>query len=127
MKTIVPALMLLAAVLPAAGDRPYLDAALQAARWIDNSKITARKGTVWPSDPKDPKSVHTRANITGSPCPIPHSDPDPGVMIETAIQRKIRHHHRLAFIVSYPSRLCRPIRRMACIEIESFSEPGRIA
>lgn len=39
--------------------RPYLDAAIAAARWIDASAIKTPHGITWPADPRDPKSVGT--------------------------------------------------------------------
>ncbi|HXG65972.1 MAG TPA: lanthionine synthetase LanC family protein [Blastocatellia bacterium] len=40
-----------------ADDRTYLQAAQQAAKWIRASAIQTDKGTIWPADPRDPKSV----------------------------------------------------------------------
>jgi hypothetical protein len=48
---------IVASVEPA--ERPYLDAALRAARWIESSSLRTAKGTAWPSDPRDPKTVET--------------------------------------------------------------------
>ncbi len=42
-----------------AAERPYLDAALQTAKWIRSSAIRTDNGTVWPSDPRDAKTVNT--------------------------------------------------------------------
>jgi len=42
-----------------AAERPYLDAALQAAKWIRSSAIRIDSGMVWPSDPRDAKTVNT--------------------------------------------------------------------
>jgi lantibiotic modifying enzyme len=42
---------------PAAGNSAYLEAALDAARWIKLSALATGKGTVWPADPLDPKSI----------------------------------------------------------------------
>jgi lantibiotic modifying enzyme len=42
-----------------AADRPYLKAALDAARWIESSAIKTDHGVVWPADPRDPKTVDT--------------------------------------------------------------------
>lgn len=39
-------------------DRPYHQAALEAARWIGSSAIQTERGTVWPSDPRDAGSVN---------------------------------------------------------------------
>ena len=66
-------LFLLAVVLlPSAGPhaqqpaRPYLDAAVEAARWIDASAITTEHGVTWPADPNDPRSVGNSL-YSGSP------------------------------------------------------------
>lgn len=71
MKRIMTA-SLLVLVLPAmfpAADRPYLDAAVEAARWINSSAIATGKGTVWPADPRDPKSLDTSL-YSGTPGPV---------------------------------------------------------
>jgi lantibiotic modifying enzyme len=39
--------------------RPFLDAAVDAAKWIDASAIKTDHGVTWPADPNDPKSVGT--------------------------------------------------------------------
>jgi lantibiotic modifying enzyme len=46
--------------------RPFLDAARDAARWIDASAIRTDHGLTWPADPRDPKSVSTSL-YSGSP------------------------------------------------------------
>ncbi|MGH9348572.1 MAG: lanthionine synthetase LanC family protein [Vicinamibacterales bacterium] len=46
--------------------RPYLDAALDIARWIEASAIRTEHGVTWPADPNDPKSVSTTL-YSGSP------------------------------------------------------------
>jgi lantibiotic modifying enzyme len=54
--------LLSAALLTAvasARENLYLQTALQAAKWIRSSAIKTEKGTVWPADPADPKSVNT--------------------------------------------------------------------
>ena len=38
-------------------DRPYLDAALKAARWIQSTRIETAAGVTWPADPRDSTSV----------------------------------------------------------------------
>src|SRR5437867_7214402 len=43
----------------AAADRAYVSAARDAARWIEASAIRSDRGTIWPADPTDPKSVRT--------------------------------------------------------------------
>jgi lantibiotic modifying enzyme len=54
-------LIAFALLLPAAGApgaaRPNLEAARDAERWIRSSAIQTKHGTVWPADPRDPKSV----------------------------------------------------------------------
>jgi lantibiotic modifying enzyme len=64
---IVTVMVLLGTCL--AGDQPYLDAALGAARWIQASAITTESGVVWPTDPLDLKSVNTGL-YSGTPGPI---------------------------------------------------------
>ena len=46
--------------------RPYLEAARDAARWIDASAIKTAHGVTWPADPNDPTSVGTSL-YSGSP------------------------------------------------------------
>lgn len=48
---------------------PYLSAASGAGQWIAASGISQRAGTVWPSDPRDPKSVDTSL-YAGTPGPV---------------------------------------------------------
>ncbi len=38
--------------------RPYLQAALQAARWIRTSAVQTERGTTWPAVPEDEKSIN---------------------------------------------------------------------
>ena len=38
-------------------DRPYLDTARRSAAWLRATAITDERGTRWPADPNDPKSV----------------------------------------------------------------------
>ncbi len=52
-----------------AAERPYLEAALGAARWIDATAIKTNSGVVWPADPQDPKSVNNSL-YGGTPGPI---------------------------------------------------------
>lgn len=42
-----------------AAERPYLNAALQAARWIRSTAVQTNPGVAWPSEPGDEKSVAT--------------------------------------------------------------------
>lgn len=51
---------------PAAPDRPYLDAALAAERWIARSAIRDGTGLTWPVDPRKPESVDATL-YSGSP------------------------------------------------------------
>ena len=46
--------------------RPYLEAAVDAARWIEASAIKTEHGVTWPADPNDPKSVGNTL-YSGSP------------------------------------------------------------
>lgn len=46
--------------------RPYLDAALDAAQWIESSATHTDRGTAWPSDPLNPTSVQTNL-YSGTP------------------------------------------------------------
>jgi lantibiotic modifying enzyme len=39
--------------------RPFLEAALRAEKWIAGTAVAGPKGTAWPADPKDPKSVNS--------------------------------------------------------------------
>ncbi len=47
-------------------ERPYLDAALRAERWLSRHAVTTPAGVTWPADPDDPKSVQNNL-YTGSP------------------------------------------------------------
>jgi len=49
--------LILTAALQQPPDRPYLEAALQAAQWIGTTAIRTEGGTAWPADPRDPGSV----------------------------------------------------------------------
>ena len=72
----IPALVLLFGVIvsgsiasqraPASSERPYLEAARDAARWIEASAIKTPHGVTWPADPADPKSV-SNTLYSGSP------------------------------------------------------------
>ena len=46
--------------------RPYLDAAIDAAKWVRASAIRTDAGLTWPSNPADPKSANTGL-YSGSP------------------------------------------------------------
>ncbi len=59
MKNACGFLLLLALAACSQERRPYLDAAVEAARWIESSAIHTDRGTAWPSDPLNPKSVQT--------------------------------------------------------------------
>lgn len=57
---VVTLLILLSTFAPLrAAERPYLNAALQAARWIRSSAMQTNSGVAWPSDPRDEKTVST--------------------------------------------------------------------
>jgi lantibiotic modifying enzyme len=58
-------LVILVPTIPAA-DTSYRDAALEAARWIRGSAAQSAPGTVWPSDPRDSKSV-SESLYSGTP------------------------------------------------------------
>ena len=47
-------------------ERPYVDAALKAARWIHAARLETSHGVTWPANPLDPKSV-SRDLYTGAP------------------------------------------------------------
>ena len=47
-------------------DRPYLDAAVKAARWIKNSQILSDQGISWPAVPPDASTVQTNL-YSGTP------------------------------------------------------------
>jgi hypothetical protein len=51
-------------------ERPFLEAALRAWRWIDASRIVTPNGMTWPADPTDPTSVGS-SFYTHSPGVIP--------------------------------------------------------
>jgi lantibiotic modifying enzyme len=57
--TVITTLILMIVASIEAADRPYLDAAVRAARWIELSSLKTAKGMAWPSDPRDPKTVET--------------------------------------------------------------------
>ena len=40
-------------------ERPYLEAALKAEKWIAGTAVAGPGGIAWPADPKDPKSVNS--------------------------------------------------------------------
>jgi lantibiotic modifying enzyme len=66
MKSTIALLSLLGVALLQGEVRPNRDAAIQAARWIEASSIRLPTGTVWPADPRDPKSVQTNL-YSGTP------------------------------------------------------------
>ena len=59
----------LMAAVSASPPDPYLNTANEAAHWIAASAITEKGGIVWPSDPRDPKTVNTSL-YAGTPGPI---------------------------------------------------------
>ena len=54
--------------LPAA-ERPYLEAALKAAKWLEKSAVRTPHGLAWPADPGDPKTVNNSL-YAGTPGPV---------------------------------------------------------
>jgi lantibiotic modifying enzyme len=48
---------LLGSAGPATADRPYLEAARRAERWIARSAVRGEDGTAWPWDPTDPGAI----------------------------------------------------------------------
>jgi lantibiotic modifying enzyme len=40
-------------------ERPYLQAALKAEKWIDGTAISGPNGLAWPAEPQDPKSINS--------------------------------------------------------------------
>jgi lantibiotic modifying enzyme len=50
-------------------ERPYLEAALKAARWLEKSAVRTPHGLAWPADPQDPKTVNTGL-YAGTPGPV---------------------------------------------------------
>jgi lantibiotic modifying enzyme len=69
MKKLIFAALVVVAFSLAAIDRPYLTAAQEAEHWIAKSAVRKDAGTVWPTDPADPKSVSTGL-YAGTPGPI---------------------------------------------------------
>ena len=55
---IIAAFPLLTTKTEAVEKRPYLDAALQAARWIRASAVRTEKGTTWPAVPENDESIN---------------------------------------------------------------------
>lgn len=53
--------------LPAA-ERPFLEAALKAAKWLEKYAVRTPHGLAWPADPKEPKSVNNSL-YAGTPGP----------------------------------------------------------
>lgn len=51
---------------PATADRPYLEVARRAERWIARSAVRSANGTAWPWDPEDPETVQLNL-YTGMP------------------------------------------------------------
>lgn len=48
------------------GERPYLEAAQRAERWIARAAVRDARGTAWPADPANPSSVETNL-YSGTP------------------------------------------------------------
>src|SRR5262249_31747694 len=68
-RTSLLAILLCALVSPCFAQRTNLLAARNAAKWLDSSAVKTKDGVVWPSDPRDPKSVTTTL-YAGTPGPI---------------------------------------------------------
>ena len=81
------ACLLTPAVRPAAQNHPYLDAAVEAARWVRAAGVRTPAGLTWPADPADPKSVGTTL-YSGSPgvvlfmLELHHATRDPAYLAE---------------------------------------------
>jgi lantibiotic modifying enzyme len=54
--------------LPAA-ERPNLEAALKAAKWLEKSAVRTPHGLAWPADPQDPKTINNSL-YAGTPGPV---------------------------------------------------------
>jgi len=66
LKSIFAALLLLSFVVPQVSERPHMDMVLQIARWLESTTIRTPKGSAWPADPREPKTV--RLNLySGTP------------------------------------------------------------
>jgi lantibiotic modifying enzyme len=57
LKTATTALLLLSLAVPQGAERPHLDMALQAARWLESTTIRTPRGNTWPADPREAKTV----------------------------------------------------------------------
>ena len=56
-------------VLMPAAERPYLEAAIKAAKWLEKSAVRTPHGLAWPADPKDPKTINNGL-YAGTPGPV---------------------------------------------------------
>jgi len=52
-----------------AKERPYLDAALKTARWLEQTAVQTSHGLAWPADPNDPKTTNNSL-YAGTPGPV---------------------------------------------------------
>ncbi len=68
-RTILIVILLLVLISPCVAQDASLDSALKAAKWLDTTAIQTKDGEVWPSDPRDAKSVNTTL-YAGTPRPI---------------------------------------------------------
>jgi lantibiotic modifying enzyme len=56
---VVLLIALVASLTPRLADRPYVQVARLAARWIDSATLHTPEGLTWPADPRDAKTVST--------------------------------------------------------------------
>src|SRR6266567_682973 len=68
-RTSLIGIFLLALFSPCVAQDTSLESALKAAKWLDTAAIQTKDGIVWPSDPRDAKSVNTTL-YAGTPGPI---------------------------------------------------------
>src|SRR5215510_15190830 len=68
-RTSLLAILLCALVSPCFAQRTNLLAARNAAKWLDSTAVRTNAGSVWPSDPRDSKSVNTTL-YAGTPGPV---------------------------------------------------------
>jgi lantibiotic modifying enzyme len=66
MKQAVAILLLIGAGAFQEANRPYLEGAIQAARWLDSVAVRTPRGTAWPMDPREAKTIRIDL-YSGSP------------------------------------------------------------